>query len=108
MKMWVIERETMNIASARGGANGMSAREERRIAATRFMWIPGKRPVNVPRIIPAINASIISIIIPLTYLSGINKFLFLSNSILIFCYIKMQEIRRLPRVQLELKLSHCL
>lgn len=39
------------------------AREERTIAETRFMWIPGRRPDNVPVRIPRNKVKIISSII---------------------------------------------
>ena len=38
-------------------------REAKRMDATRFMWIPGLRPVNVPIVHPSNKAMINSIII---------------------------------------------
>lgn len=35
------------------GERGEEGREKRRRAETRFIWIPGKRPVNVPARMPA-------------------------------------------------------
>ena len=59
-KVWVIDMETRKTTSAIIGIAWKRVREEVRIAATRFMWIPGKRPVRVPAIRPRMRARIIS------------------------------------------------
>lgn len=48
----------MKIITNRGEIkeNKDEAAKERRIAATRFMWIPGARPVIVPISVPRIRA----------------------------------------------------
>jgi hypothetical protein len=61
MKMCVMDKLTMKIAKDNGGRivrrNGEA---ERRKVATRFIWMPGKRPVKVPMAIPRARAIIIS------------------------------------------------
>ena len=47
---------------------------ERRIAETRFIWIPGRRPVIVPIIIPSVKA-IKSPIIILLFFNQLDKLL---------------------------------
>ena len=55
---------TINIIIVRGENNvRKKARKEITNAETRFMCIPGKRPVNVPEITPSSNAMVISRII---------------------------------------------
>jgi hypothetical protein len=58
-KICVRDNETMKITNANGGKNGeMTTEIESRKNATRFIWIPGMRPVIVPINIPSINAII--------------------------------------------------
>ena len=56
-------KETMNIASAISGMLWILSSWERSITETKFIWIPGDRPVNVPEITPSSNAMVISRII---------------------------------------------
>jgi len=63
-KVWAIDMLVMNTIIARGEKwRRREAREEITIAATRLMWIPGRRPVMTPIPIPSKIATIISIII---------------------------------------------
>ena len=55
MNVWVTAIAVMNIINMIGGKNVMSGRE-RRIAAMRLVWIPGRRPVIVPARIPRARA----------------------------------------------------
>ena len=55
-KVCVVAKETMKSAKARGGNVVEVAMDARRIAATRLMWMPGKRPVRVPARMPAMIA----------------------------------------------------
>lgn len=65
-KEWVIAIETMKIAREIGEVIFSSVGEiERRKTATRFTWMPGNRPVNVPARIPRRRAIANSIIIVL-------------------------------------------
>ncbi len=59
-KVCVIDIETMKTTRANGGTEDKRAREERRTAETRLMWMPGKRPVNVPARRPRRSAIISS------------------------------------------------
>lgn len=52
-KVWVIDIATMKEINASGDILLVIVREEVRIVETRLMWIPGKRPVNVPTRMPA-------------------------------------------------------
>lgn len=58
-KVWVMDIATMSVIKYIGGIeNRREIDRDTRIAATRFMWIPGVRPVNVPAIIPSsVNAT---------------------------------------------------
>ena len=72
MNVWTIVKDAMKITKAIGGKIVSKNWEiERRKAATRFIWMPGKRPVIVPIATPAANAIINSIIIELILNSGI-------------------------------------
>lgn len=57
----VIDIETMKTANAINGIPAKKPIEVVRRAATRFMWIPGDKPVIVPIIKPARRARMISI-----------------------------------------------
>ena len=53
----MIASATIKTASEIGSVIERSAGEiEKRIAATRFMWMPGINPVIVPIVMPMINA----------------------------------------------------
>ena len=52
MKVWVIAIAVMKMISSVMG-KWVEAIRRRRVAATRFMWIPGIRPVRVPVRIPS-------------------------------------------------------
>ncbi|MFA5724306.1 MAG: hypothetical protein WC979_08680 [Candidatus Pacearchaeota archaeon] len=56
-----MDNETIKITREIGGKNGKRIAEiVRRKNATRFMWMPGIRPVKVPIKTPRIRAIIIS------------------------------------------------
>ena len=59
-KVWVIAMAVMKTARTIGEMSEIrgSVANASKKAATRFMWIPGKRPVRVPRRSPRINAVI--------------------------------------------------
>ena len=61
--VWVMDMATINITKTIGGIGERNPIEETRIEATRFMWMPGERPVNVPAIRPTARARIYSNII---------------------------------------------
>ena len=57
MKIWVIDNATIKITNAIGGKKKDNDAEiVNKKNATRFMWIPGKRPVKSPNPIPKSNA----------------------------------------------------
>ena len=61
IKMWVIVIDEIKITKAKGGKiNNNVAEIAKRNVATRFMWMPGVRPVKVPIEIPIIRAINIS------------------------------------------------
>lgn len=63
-KEWTMAIETMNTAREIGEKYPRNNPEAaRRLVATRFMWIPGVKPVKQPAMIPRINAIINSSII---------------------------------------------
>lgn len=61
IKIWVIEREVMKRTAEIGEI--VERGSERRIAETRFICMPGRRPVVVPIRIPKTNAKVNSSII---------------------------------------------
>lgn len=61
IKICVIDKEAIKIINEIGGKNCKSAAEiVKRKSATRFIWIPGTRPVIVPIETPRIRAIISS------------------------------------------------
>jgi len=78
-KVWVIDIEAIKTARAINGTENEVniPREATRMEATRFMWIPGERPVNVPAIIPAKSARtmIRTSIITILTSRGLNNFI---------------------------------
>ena len=62
INVWVIDMATIKTTRARG-AIVEEVKENKSKEATRFMWMPGERPVNVPEITPSSNAMVISRII---------------------------------------------
>lgn len=62
MKVWVIAIAVMKIRRIVVGRFIMKERERAEMA-TRFMWIPGVRPVIVPAMVPARRAAINSSIV---------------------------------------------
>jgi len=56
-KVWVIAIAVMKIIRVIGSSCEMIVREKRKMA-TRLMWMPGIRPVNVPAMIPRIRGII--------------------------------------------------
>lgn len=56
--VWVIAIDTTNIDRTKGFILLNNRIEERRIAATRLMWIPGVRPVMVPARTPIKRARV--------------------------------------------------
>jgi hypothetical protein len=57
-----MDNETIKITREIGGKNGKRIAEiVRRKNATRFMWMPGIRPVKTPIKVPAMKAKSISI-----------------------------------------------
>lgn len=57
MNVWVIDMDTMKMAKE-SGENGSLSITDRMNVATRLIWIPGARPVNVPARQPMRSAKI--------------------------------------------------
>ena len=63
INVWVIDIATIKVARASRGIDWNLLTDATKITETRFMWIPGARPVNVPAMTPMSKANNISNII---------------------------------------------
>ena len=60
-KVWVMAMEVMKMASVKGEVRvKRNGENERRIIEIRFIWMPGIRPVIVPKVTPSNRATVSS------------------------------------------------